>query len=217
MKMLIGILCTLATLNLYAHTNSSEKIKLNFFSTELGFAEKVPTGFLKVVGGNLTGFPKNSKEKEKVLDSYSIIETVVNSNEFKERVINFKSSTGSRSYTSNRGMSNEQVYEFLMQGKELVGGENTLGEMNFDVRRYYRGWSKVIGYTNPGKNNTININGRFYSRYTLTQITSNMVHEWIHLKGFLHDSARDHDSVPYAVGYIAEELAEKFVSQGYLD
>lgn len=217
MKMLIGIMCTLISLNLYAHNHSTKKIKPNFFSNELGFADLVPTGFLKVVGGNLTGFPKNSKEKVKVLDSYSIIEAVMNSNEFKEKVINFKSSTGTRSYTSNRGMSNEQVYEFLMQGKELVGGETTLGEMNFDVRRYYRGWSKVIGYTNPGKTNTININGRFYSRYTLTQITSNMVHEWIHLKGFFHDSAKDHDSVPYAVGYIAEELAEKYLAQGFLD
>lgn len=215
--MLIGMVCTLVTLNVYAHTETLEKTKLNFFPTELGFADQVPTGFLKVVGGTLSGFPKNSSEKQKVLDSYSIIEAVMNSNEFKERVINFKSSDGKRSYSSNRGMSNEQVYEYLMQGKELVGGESNQGEMNFDVRRYYRGWSKVIGYTNPGKSNTISVNGRFYSRYKITQITSNLVHEWIHLNGFLHDSAKDHDSVPYAVGYIAEELAEKFVSQGYLD
>ena len=217
MKMLIGALCTVLSINLYAHTEMSEKATLRFFPSSLGHAEKVPTGFLKVVGGTLSGFPKDSKEKVKVLDSYSIIEAVMNSNEFKERVINFKSSIGTRSYSSNRGMSNEQVYEFLMQGKELVGGENTLGEMNFDVNRYYRGWSKVIGYTTPGKSNTISVNGRFYSRYSLTQITSNLVHEWIHLNGFLHDSAKDHDSVPYAIGYIAEELAEKYLAQGFLD
>jgi hypothetical protein len=217
MKMLIGMICTLMTLNLYAHTETQEKSKLNFFPSELGFAEQVPTGFLKVVGGNLSGFPKSGVERQKVLDSFSIIEAVINSNEFKERVINFKSSDGKRSYSSNRGMSNEQVYEYLMRGQELVGGENNLGEMNFDVRRYYRGWSKVIGYTSPGKSNTISVNGRFYSRYSITQISSNLVHEWIHLNGFLHDSAKDHDSVPYAIGYIAEELAEKYLSQGHLD
>lgn len=217
MKMLIGIIATLVSFTLYAHTETLEKTKLNFFPTELGFADQVPTGFLKVMGGNLSGFPKSGKEKQKVLDSYTVIEAVMNSTEFKERVINFKSSDGKRSYSSNRGMTNEQVYEFLMQGRELVGGDNNLGEMNFDVRRYYRGWSKVIGYTSPGKSNTISVNGRFYSRYSISQISSNLVHEWIHLNGFLHDSAKDHDSVPYAVGYIAEELAEKYLSQGFLD
>jgi hypothetical protein len=217
MKMLIGMICTLVSLNALSHSNLSNKKELSFVPSSLGFADQIQTSFLKVVGGNLTGFSKSSKEKEKVLQSYEIIEAVINSNEFKEKVINFQNSQGQRSYSSNRSMTNEQIYEFLMQGKELVGGENTLGEMNFDVRRYYRGWSKVIGYTNPGKNNTISVNGRFYSRYSLTQVTSNLVHEWIHLKGFLHDSARDHDSVPYAIGYIAENLAEKYLNQGYLD
>jgi hypothetical protein len=201
-----------------SHTDeSSLKKKLSFFPSELGFADQVATQYIKVVGGKMTGFTKTSKEKAKTLASYAIIEAVMNSETFKERVINFKNSQGQRSYTSNKGMTNEQIYEFLMSGKELIRGETTLGEMNFDVNRYSRWWSKVIGYTNPGKSNTIHVNGKFYSKYTLTQIASNITHEWIHLNGFYHDSARDHDSVPYAIGYIMESLAEQYVRDGYID
>lgn len=200
------------------HTHAHDaSVKLNFFSNDLGYADAVATQRIRVVGGKMTGFAKNSREKQKILDSYAIIEAVFNSETFKERVINFKSSDGKRAYTSNRGMTNEQIYEFLMRAQELVGAPNSEFEMDFDVRRYSRFWSKVIGYTNPGKNNLINVNSRFYSKFELHQVSSNIAHEWIHLMGFFHDSARDRDSVPYAVGYIVSDLAAQFIRDGYID
>lgn len=180
-------------------------------------ADLVPTGHLKVVPGEIYGFKKYPKEYERIQNSLPIMEAIVNSEEFKREVIGYVGSDGKRSYTSNNGLSNEQIYSFLMQGKELLGGNETLGEMNFNVERYSRWWSKVIAYTTPGKNDWIRVNGRFYSNFGEAEISSNLVHEWIHLAGFYHDSARDHDSVPYAVGYIVEKLAKKFIRQGFLD
>jgi len=188
-----------------------------FAAKKFGFAQAVPTGRIRVQGGQLLNFTKNSPTRQKVLDSYEIIEAVLNSESFKERVINYQHSSGQRRYAANRGMTNEQIYQFLMSGREILGGDATPGEMNFDVRYYYRGWSKVIGYTNPGKNNLININGRFYTGYDLSSVASNLVHEWIHLMGFSHEGGRDLEDVAYAIGRIVGDLAQQYIRQGHLD
>jgi hypothetical protein len=142
---------------------------------------------------------------------------VINSEEFKAKVINYIGLDGKRAYSSNNGLTNEQIYSKLMEGNELLGGQSTLGEMNFDLERYSKWWSKVIGYTSPGVDNWIEVNGKFYANYQPDSIAGNLTHEWIHLNGFYHDSARDHDSVPYAVGYIMEALATKYLKQGFLE
>lgn len=180
-------------------------------------ADLIPTGHLKVVPGEIYGFNRYPAELAKINRALPIMEAVVNSEEFKREVIGYVGSDGKRSYTSNNRLTNEQVYEFLMQGKELLKGDSTLGEMNFNVERYSRWWSKVIAYTSPGNHDWIMVNGKFYANFNEVDIASNLVHEWIHLTGFYHDSARDRDSVPYAVGDIVGKLATKFVKQGFLD
>lgn len=185
-----------------------------FSKNARALASHVQDYYLKVVPGKVY-FP-NGKQKEKLNESFFIIEKIVNSQEFKEKVISYIGEDGQRRYTSNNGLSNEEIYEKLMQAIELLV-PNSEGEMNFDLTYYNRFWSKVIAYTNPGKNNWININWKFYKNFEIENMASNLVHEWIHLMGFYHDSARDHDSVPYAVGYIVEDLAKKYHEQGYLD
>ncbi len=216
-KLLFVVSCAFLSTNIAASTsNVDPNIQMKFYPNELGLADSVMTQHLKVVPGQIYGFKNYPKEKARLLSAFDIIEAVINSESFKEQVINFAGSTGN-GYSSNRSLTNAQVYEFLMQGKELLNGANTLGEMNFNVERYYRRWSKVIGYTSPGKHDWIAVNGKFYAGYDVAQMASNITHEWIHLNGFYHDSARDHDSVPYAVGYIMEDLAKKFMKNGYLD
>lgn len=78
-------------------------------------------------------------------------------------------------------------------------------------------WSKVIGYTNPGKTNTMYVNGKFYKKFTAAEIARNVTHEWLHLCGFYHGSAADHDSVPYAVSYMMKDLIQKLERQSHLD
>ena len=219
MKIILFALFSVLSLNALAHIDAegSSTPKMRFASSELGFADTVPTQFLQVLPGQIKGFTSYQSELAKMKQAFSDIETVVNSNEFKEKVINYLGKDGKRSYLRNNGLTNEQVYEAIMAGKELIGGEQTPGEMNFDVTRYMKFWSKVIGYTEPGKSNTMYVHGKFYKKFSPAEISGNITHEWLHLCGFYHGSAADHDSVPYAVGYIMRDLAKKLQKQGFLD
>jgi hypothetical protein len=41
------------------------------------------------------------------------------------------------------------------------------------------------------------------------EVAGNLAHEWTHKLGFGHESAAEHDSVPYGIGYIVREMGEK--------
>ncbi len=187
-----------------------------FFYAQAKAAAEVSTGFIKVTPGKVSGF--SAKENANIKIAFEVIEAVVNSEEFKHEVLNYKAGPDGFGYTSNRSMNNTAVYEFLMNGQEVMAA-NTSGEMNFDLKRYKSSWfyRSVIGYVNIGKSNTIYANVRKYKNFDAISMASNITHEWIHLMGFYHDSAADHNSVPYAVGYMVEKLARKFVKQGFLD
>lgn len=219
MKIIFFALCSVLSFSALAHIDAqgTPAPKMRFASSELGLADAVPTQFLQVQPEKITGFTKYPAELKRMQEAFEIIETVINSNEFKEKVINFINKKGARSYVRSNGLTNEGVYEAIMTGNELIGGAQTPGAMNFNVSRYMKFWSKVIGYTNPGKSNTMYVNGKFYKKFSAAEITSNVTHEWLHLCGFYHGSAAEHDSVPYAVGYIMRDLALKLEAQGYLN
>lgn len=181
----------------------------------LSFSTYAQSVFLKVTPGQVVGFDYYPEEKSNVQAAFDLIEKIINSEEFKEKVLAYPD--GKSQFTSNKGMTNEQIYDYFMQGKELIGGEQTLGEMNFDLVRYYNGHSKVKGFTNMGQDNWIHANGRFYADFSAAEIAGNIMHEWLHLNGFEHASAQDHDSVPYAVGYIMRDMAKKYLQEGHLD
>lgn len=178
-----------------------------FLKSERSYVEPymVPTQHLTVVGEQLTGF--NSAAKTKVTRAFKLIEQVVNSEEFKSRVLNFKNSRGVRAFASNNGMSNEEIYETFMAGRETLL-QDTPGEMNFYLKIYNAWWSRVIGYTSE-QTNTISMNWKYHKNYTAANMSGNLVHEWVHKLGFDHSSAGEHDSAPYAIGYIVEEMAKK--------
>ncbi len=173
--------------------------------------------FLKVVPGKISNFERVPAEKTRLIQSFDIIEAVINSEEFKELVIQYKGKGKFGGYTSHQGLTNEQIYEKIMSGKEVVGGTQTLMEMNFDVSRYVPILpSHVIGRTYVGLSNLIEVNGRKYAFLSPADMAANLTHEWIHLLGFLHTNAEDLQSVPYAVGDIMQKLAEKYLAQGFL-
>ena len=202
-------LLTSSTLN-FAHQENmiefDQNIHMKAFTeneAEYLHPDTVPTKTLKVVGMQITGFDKAGLAKMQA--AFAITERVVNSIEFKDRVINFKNTAGQRAFRSNKGMTNEEIYEDFMDGRETLQ-QNTPGEMNFFLKLYNRPWSRVIGYTSADVN-LININKRFFKNYQPADVAGNLVHEWTHKLGFDHTSASEHDSAPYAIGYIAEEMA----------
>jgi hypothetical protein len=170
--------------------------------------DTVHVNYLKVVPMSITGF--KDKNLEKLQAAFRVLEEVVNSEEFKDRILNFKNSKGERAFASNNGLSNEEIYEKFMEGRETLRPE-TVGEMNFDLKLYCRWWSRVIGYTTP-TSNLININYKYFKNFKVNEVASNLAHEWVHKIGFDHRSAAEHDSAPYAIGYIVEELAAKLTA-----
>ena len=170
--------------------------------------DSVLSNALVVKAMSLQGFyDGNLNKMEK---AFELLERVVNSDEFKDRVINFKNTKGERAFASNKGLSNEQIYQIFMEGRETLR-PNTPGEMNFDLRLYNRSWSRVIGYTTPDTN-LININWKYFKNFGAHEVAANLAHEWTHKIGFDHTSAAEHDSAPYAIGYIIEEIAAKLVT-----
>lgn len=189
----------------HAHDHAPEA----FTAKEAQYLEpsSVQTGYLAVKAMKIEGFDAESMQKME--DAFVALEKVVNSEEFKVRVINFKNTKGQRAFASNKGLSNEAIYALFMDGRETLQ-PNTPGEMNFYLKLYYKRFSKVIGWTN-GNINTININWKYFKTNKVNSVAANLAHEWTHKIGFDHTSAAEHDSAPYAIGYIVGEMAQRYL------
>lgn len=148
-------------------------------------------------------------QRDKVLDAVELIKKVVASDEFKNKVVNY-TYKGKKKFVDNGGLTNAQIYKKILEGSEKLnpGKNNT---MDITVETYYVS-ANVIGYTLPSVNK-IWMNTKYLNNFTPVQVSSNMVHEWLHKLGFKHDyentSTRKY-SVPYAVGYIVKNLAAKY-------
>ena len=176
-------------------------------STDARFVQPytLNAGYLSVKAMDVKGFDADSTVK--LEKAFAALEKVVNSEEFKNKVINFVNTQGKNEFASNKGLSNQQIYTLFMEGRETLQ-QNTPGEMNFYLNLYYKRYSKVIGWTN-GDINTININWKFFKGFKPSDVAGNLAHEWTHKLGFGHKSAAEHDSAPYAIGYIAREMCER--------
>ena len=111
----------------------------------------------------------------------------------------FEASFSSRkAFTESQGLSNREVFKRLFKGSEsLLPGDDK--EMDLTVTMYSKRFSKVVGYTTP-KSLTVFTNQRFHDNFSPCQVAANLSHEWAHKIGFDHKSAKDKDSVPYALG-----------------
>lgn len=155
----------------------------------------------------------NSSSKLKIEKAKKILEFVMNSQEFKTKILNF-TWKGKKEFNNNKNMSNLEIYNHLMTGEEDLLPRST-GVMNFDLTLYRskNPWSKVKGYTTPDSMR-IYMNKKFFFRssWTAIDVAANMAHEWVHKMGFGHDYRFNEDrpfSVPYAVGNIVSQLAKK--------
>lgn len=194
------------------------------------FASEVHTQPLTLVREKIS-FPSKTdlgkRQLAKFEKALDILEEVMNSEEFKTRVISYVRSNGKREYQKNylwkdstRTFTNEEIYELIMTGDEKMR-PNTIGEMNFNSRvkicRWYENVGKwcrgVVGSTTPASSANITLNWKFYKKYETHQMVSNMVHEWLHLLGFLHGKVDMREEVPYVVGGIAGQVAKEFLER----
>ena len=146
---------------------------------------------------------KNFSEIQKeVLDQTIVkLETVFNSQKFKEQVVNFKCPlTGKEEFLENLGHSNEQLYDKLMSGATL--------HVEIDTDLPSR---RVIGYTYP-KGVTIYTYKWWFDKYAKKYYAAHLAHEWCHKLNFDHTARRKKRwkyTVPYMIGNIVEELTNE--------
>lgn len=146
----------------------------------------------------------------KIQEAVSLIKKVIATKEFRERILNY-SYKGKLAFIDNEGFSNQDIYQRILDGAEIIGNTKKNNAMNVELELYNQS-TNTIGYTYP---NTVRIwmNKKYFTRYTPLKVADNLMHEWMHKIGFSHSTQwsqdRDH-SVPYAIGYIVEELAEKY-------
>ena len=152
----------------------------------------------------------NSSQEEKIKEAVTLIKKVVGSEKFRQRVLNYEF-RGKKTFVDNHGFSNEEIYQKILDGAEKMGNTAKNNTMDVELELYHQK-TKTIGYTYP---NTVRIwmNRKYFSRYTPIKVADNLMHEWMHKLGFTHEVTwskdRDH-SVPYAIGYLVEELAQEF-------
>ncbi len=158
-----------------------------------------------VVSAQLHDF--NPEQEAKMLQALERLEIVINSQEFKKRVLEHQYQ-GEYTFVDNEGLSNEEIYNKIMEGAETfdpVVDE----ELDLDITLYYRN-NSTVGYTYPNTHK-IWVNNKFFAGFTLGKVAANAMHEWTHKIGFGHDfkkTARRSYSVPYAVGTIVKELVD---------
>ncbi len=211
----LGLIFTLSVSHeaQFEETGTEFNVPVKSFSAlEKGYVspDSVPTGRLTVVPMQLTGF--DGEKGVKMETALRVLEDVVNSEEFKEKVLNFKNKKGERAFASNNKLTNEEIYSKFMDGRETLQ-QNTPNEMNFYLKLYNKSWSRVIGYTSASTN-LININWKYFKGNEIHNVSANLAHEWVHKIGFGHKSASEHDSVPYGIGYIVGELVKARISSG---
>lgn len=158
-----------------------------------------------IINANLRDF--GPEDEKKMRDALSRLQIVINSSEFKERVIEHIFN-GQRTFNDNDDLTNEQIYEKLMSGREDLLPEVDQ-EIDLDMTLYYRN-NSTVGYTYP---DTVRIwvNDKFFSGYSLGQVAANAIHEWTHKVGFTHDFRNNPDrpfSVPYAIGSIVRDMVD---------
>lgn len=163
----------------------------------------------KIFDINATLHKFDANDEIKVKKAFEIIKKVVATQEFKNRVINF-TYKGQRTFVDNGGMSNEEIYQTILNGsEELIPGHDH--QMDLELELYYSSRS-TVGYTYANVSK-VWMNTKYFDPYTPCEVAGNVFHEWTHKLGFGHSSsystARD-SSVPYALGYLVEELGKKY-------
>jgi hypothetical protein len=157
-------------------------------------------------------------QEQKANAAMDLLKRVVNSEEFKLAVLNY-TWKGKKQFSDNQSLSNEQIYEAIMAGAEIL---NPVADhvMNLDLTIYKPTFfgRNVVGYTYP-YTPRIWMNRNFFNRFTPGEIAGNMTHEWCHKIGFTHDyssTARRPYSVPYALGYLIRDMAEEIAQKEFL-
>jgi hypothetical protein len=171
-------------------------------------SEEVPNEAL-IFDAKFSLFNFEREDEDKVLKAIEIIKKVVATREFRDRILNY-TYQGKKQFVDNKGFTNAQVYQILLDGKEDLKPEVD-HEMDLELELYYT-WNSTVGYTTADVLR-IHMNTKYFDPYTPSEVAGNVFHEWTHKLGFDHAttySVERDSSVPYAIGYLIKELRKKY-------
>jgi hypothetical protein len=172
----------------------------------LGPVDEVHENNLLKIKATLIDF--DSTQKIKMENALKLLGEIINSNDFKQRILNH-TYLGKKSFKENNNFSNQEIYDSILNGSEeqFVGNNNTL---DLRINLYYSS-RNVVGYTYSNKLD-IYVNNKYFSKYELSSVAANVMHEWLHKLGYIHahyySNSRNY-SVPYAIGDIVRELGQE--------
>jgi hypothetical protein len=148
-------------------------------------------------------------QQAKFDDAIEIIKKVVATEEFRTAVLNH-TYNGTKTYVDNGGFTNSQIYQKILDGAETLQPTKN-NTMNMEVELYYAATS-TVGYT-YANSKRIWVNTKYFNTNSVTSVSANLFHEWLHKLGFKHASSystsRDY-SVPYAIGRIIGSIGKQF-------
>lgn len=160
---------------------------------------------LQIVG--LSNFSLN--EQAKVIDACKRGGAVVSSNLFKLAVMYAK-------MTETRGLSNQQIYDLILSGKDPLknGSIPADGIIQIDLKGYFA-WNNVVGFTYLRSYRTY-FNRKFLRRFEAPQVLAHILHETCHRLNFTHTNRFSWGtSVPYTIGRVTEKVWEEYFSKDY--
>lgn len=180
---------------------------VGFLASSASFAI-VPTKAM-TFDTNVTPYGTSSTQESKLQSAERKIREVIGSEAFRTAVINHTYG-GRKTFKDNGGLTNTQIYLKLLDAAEKLQPTKN-NTMDLGVKLYYEN-SDTVGFTMTNSK-VINMNTKFFNTYTATQVSRNMMHEWLHKLGFKHavsySTSRDY-SVPYAIGSIMQRLAANY-------
>jgi hypothetical protein len=156
----------------------------------------------------------SSGERKWVLASVEYLEHAINSDEFRQRVTQYRSKHRP-GFRWNKSLANEAILAFVVTGAEQLSPER---DYEWDLYlSVYSGRADVVGRTSPSsKVVEMNRNAlHFRGPQDIPGICGNIAHEHCHKLGFDHPYQkrrwRKH-TVPYAIGILVKDLVAKRVS-----
>lgn len=145
------------------------------------------------------------KEEELLFKSLELLQIAINSDMFKQKVLNFDYN-GKREFNYNQGKTNAEIYELFMSGKEATNG---VADYKIDLRLSVSDNCPrdTVG-TTYGQKRTETYRCKL-NDMNESQYAGHIAHEYCHYLGFAHtrhDNPTRKYTVPYAIGYILRDL-----------
>lgn len=138
----------------------------------------------------------STTELDKILSTtVRALEGVLSSDLFRKRVMDFD-------------------FDVMIDGKKTTLPSSeiyklTQGNLEIDTLRFYNRDSSIGGMANE-ELGRIKINTHNFREETTAINADTLIHEYMHLVSFDHDSSQDLDSVPYAIGTIVRMILRKY-------